>query len=201
MHEIFFTSDSHWNHGNIIKYCNRPFLSPAEQIMLDNNEKFWVSQESIDFMNQTMIDNINQIVGQNDVLWHLGDFLFKGQDTVKHFRDQINCRNINLIFGNHDNKNKIIQSRCFSSLHELHEIKISGKIIVLCHYAMKTWNHSHHGSWHFFGHSHGTLPDDPTSLSIDVGVDCHNFFPLSFDQIVEIMAKKEWKPIDHHGKD
>jgi calcineurin-like phosphoesterase family protein len=80
------------------------------------------------------------------------------------------------------------------------EIAVEGQDITLCHYALRVFNKSHHGSWHLYGHSHGTLPDDPNSLSFDVGVDCHNYFPISLDQVKKIMSKKTWKPIDHHGK-
>jgi calcineurin-like phosphoesterase family protein len=65
---------------------------------------------------------------------------------------------------------------------------------------MRVWNKSHHGAWHLYGHSHGTLPDDPNALSFDCGVDCHNYTPISFEQVEAIMAKKTFKPIDHHGK-
>jgi hypothetical protein len=42
---------------------------------------------------------------------------------------------------------------------------------------MRVWNRSHHGSWHLYGHSHGRLPEPPTLLSMDVGVDTHDFRP------------------------
>ena len=48
-------------------------------------------------------------------------------------------------------------------------------------------------------HSHGSLADDPNSLSFDVGVDCHDFKPVSLDRVSEVMASKTFKPIDHHG--
>ena len=64
---------------------------------------------------------------------------------------------------------------------------------------MRVWNKSHYGSWNLYGHSHGSLPDDPHARAIDVGVDCHNFAPVSFDEVKVIMERKLWKPIDHHG--
>ena len=67
------------------------------------------------------------------------------------------------------------------------------RFIVLFHYAMRVWNASHYGTWHLYGHSHGDLPDDETSLSFDVGVDCHNFYPLSYSDVTGIMSKKNWK--------
>ena len=92
----------------------------------------------------------------------------------------------------------------FNQEHDMYTIRIhdrgESKSIVLCHYAMKIWNKSHHGVWHLYGHSHGTLPDDPYSMSFDVGVDCHDFKPLGFDDIKKIMdKKKKFKPIDHHN--
>lgn len=71
--------------------------------------------------------------------------------------------------------------------------------IVLCHYAMRVWDQSHYGTWHLHGHSHGTLPDIKEMLSCDVGVDCWNFTPVSMEQLNAHMAKKIWKPVDHHG--
>ena len=58
---------------------------------------------------------------------------------------------------------------------------------------------SHVGAWHLYGHSHGLLPDDPNALSLDVGVDCWGFRPVSFAQIQACMATKTWKPVDGHG--
>jgi calcineurin-like phosphoesterase family protein len=62
--------------------------------------------------------------------------------------------------------------------------------IVLCHYAMKVWPHHSRGTWQLYGHSHGNLPDDPLSLSMDVGVDSHDFRPWPFDEIQTIMKMK-----------
>ena len=61
---------------------------------------------------------------------------------------------------------------------------------MLCHYAMRVWNRAHHGAWHLYGHSHGKLPEAPTSLSMDVGVDTHDFRPWHFDEINLVMTEK-----------
>lgn len=81
---IYFTADLHLNHENIIKYCNRPFNSVEE-------------------MNKTIIDNINTTVGQNDTLYILGDFCWgKRFETACDFLEKIECRNVKLLYGNHD---------------------------------------------------------------------------------------------------
>jgi len=67
-------------------------------------------------------------------------------------------------------------------------------MIVLFHYSLREWNASHWGTYHLYGHSHGTLEDLSNSLSFDIGVDCHNFYPLSYKEVKSIMRKKDWKP-------
>lgn len=160
---VFFTSDTHFGHSNIIRYCNRPF-----------NDKFE--------MDETIINNINSVVSPNDTLYHLGDFSFGPQDE---FREKINCNNIHLIKGNHD---KQIQYNLFASVKDMNEYKDKYKTIVLCHYSMRVWNKKHHNSWHLFGHSHGTLED--FDLSFDCGVDSHDFKPWSIDEIASKMQSK-----------
>lgn len=192
MNNIYFTGDSHYFHTNIIKYTNRPFKDVEE-------------------MDNILINNTNEKVGQDDRIIHLGDFCFsKYGRTPEYYLDRINCKNITMILGNHDphdhnglpdrNFARLFNGGCYNYL----EIKVPYKgreqLIVLSHYAMRVWNKSHHGSWHLFGHSHGTLEDLPNSLSIDVGVDCHNYYPISVDEVGAIMAKKNFKPLDHHGR-
>ncbi len=188
----WFTSDTHFNHANIIKYCKRPFASVEE-------------------MNETLLKNINDRVKPGDRLFHLGDF---AKFDVAALRERINCKNIVLILGNHDRIP--YNSRVFSAVYDMYTLKteIDGapKNIVLCHYALKVWNKSHYGAWHLYGHSHGGLPDDETAQAFDAGVDCHNYAPISIDEVKAIMAKKKWedprikwardgslwKPFDHH---
>jgi len=173
----WFTSDTHFGHANIIKYSDRPFSSVEE-------------------MDRALIDRWNAKVGQEDVVCFLGDFCFSDIIRGQRYLDRLNGIK-HLIVGNHDKP--AVQLKGWASIKNLDEIRIEGQTIVLCHYAMRVWNKSHHGSWHLYGHSHGSLPDDPNSLSFDVGVDCHNFEPLNMDDIRRIMKKKTWKPIDHHG--
>jgi calcineurin-like phosphoesterase family protein len=97
---------------------------------------------------------------------------------------------IYLIRGNHDNM-KYIKTAKFGWIDKLKTIKINDNPIVLCHFAMKVWDKSHYGSIHLYGHSHGILPDDPKSQSMDVGVDANGFTPINYDTILEIMKKKK----------
>ena len=174
----WFTADTHFSHNNIIKYSNRPFASKFE-------------------MNSKLMENWNIKINQDDTVYHLGDFCFADEQEGQSILDRLNGKK-HLIIGNHDKAG--VKLKGWESVQHYKEINVDGQFIVLCHYAMRVWNKSHHSAWQLYGHSHGSLPDDPNALSIDVGVDCHNYAPLNINDIRRIMKKKTWKPIDHHGK-
>jgi calcineurin-like phosphoesterase family protein len=184
---IFFTADTHFGHANIIKHCKRPF-------------------ETVEAMDQALLDNLNRRVGPDDTLYHLGDFSFRGGDPAT-YREKIACRNVTLILGNHDPRTKDGKPKAkfaalFSDVRDILQIEVehqgAAQPIVLCHYAMRVWNASHWGAWHLYGHSHGSLPDDPAARSWDVGVDPNAMAPLSVEEIGLIMARKRFVAIDHH---
>lgn len=172
--KTFFTSDHHFGHTNIIKYTNRPF-------------------DGIEEHDRTLIHNWNSVVGPNDIVYHLGDFCFK------NFNSYFYALNGKIIFieGNHDKETSKNKEK-FVSYQKYLEVGVEGQRIILCHYAFRVWNKSHYGSWNLYGHSHGSLPDDPNARAIDVGIDCHNYFPLEFNEIKKIMGQKNWQPVDHH---
>lgn len=174
----WFSSDFHLGHKNIINYSNRPFAGIQE-------------------MDDTIIRNMNAKVQPDDDLYFLGDFCFADLDKGQKYLDRLNG-NKYLILGNHDKVGRRLKG--WKEIRDYKEIRVNGQHIVLMHYAMRVWNKSHHGTWQLYGHSHGSLPDDPNALSFDVGVDCHNFQPLSFYDVKRIMSKKFFKPIDHHGR-
>jgi calcineurin-like phosphoesterase family protein len=177
--KTFFTSDTHFNHSNIIKYCNRPFA--------DAND-----------MNETLIANWNNVMTTDDIVYHLGDFAFGDVDQVNDVMQRLNFKHMHFIKGNHD---KPFLKWFYSVPHgmgtkitiypEFLETKIEGHQFVLCHYAMRVWNQSHRGALHLYGHSHGTLPDDPNSKSFDAGVDCWAYRPISMDRVLAMMATKQ----------
>lgn len=171
MHNIWFTADSHYSHKNILKYCKRPFKSVME-------------------MDVTLVQNWNKVVKPQDVVYHLGDFAFS--ENIEYTQKFINKLNgsIHLIKGNHD-KSAILRAK-FASIHDIYELKV-GNGIILCHYPMKTWNKSHYGSWHLYGHCHGLLKDDEQTWSTDVGVDRWNYRPVHIDEIAELFSNRENK--------
>lgn len=192
----WFTADTHFDHRNIMRYCNRPFSTVEE-------------------MNDYIIEATNKKIGVNDCLYHLGDFAFsrdrkKIRERINYFRGRIRCKNMVLIAGNHDPHNaddtpKYWLNEFFSGVYQRLRLNtmIAGKrqIVILDHYAGRVWNHSHHSAIQLFGHSHGSLSDDPNSLQMDVGVDCHNFEPINLLEIVELMKNKQFVPVDHHTEE
>lgn len=148
-------------------------------------------------MDNAIISNWNSRVDQYDHAWFLGDFAFCDQEKAQSYLNRLNGVK-HLIVGNHDKT--AVKLNGWKMISNFQEINVNSQHITLCHYAMRVWNKSHYGAWQLFGHSHGSLADDPNALSIDVGVDCHNFMPLNMTDIQRIMKKKSWKSIDHHGE-
>ena len=186
MSNIWFTSDHHWGHANIIRFSNRPFSNVEE-------------------MDEALVQRWNEVVKPGDMVYHVGDiFLHKDRSRAEEIRNRL-AGQICLIKGNHESVATRMKDR-FAWIKEYAEVKVDDpdapggrRLIVLCHYAFRVWNKSHHGSWHLYGHSHGSLPDDPNSLSFDVGVDCHDYRPISYARVAEIMAGKRFVPVDHNG--
>jgi calcineurin-like phosphoesterase family protein len=156
-------------------------------------------------MDDTIIANINDVVGPDDVLWHLGDFCFRDALAARAYRSRLTCRNINLIWGNHDND---FLRPLFTGCYDQTCIQVEGQYIFLNHYPMLSWQGSHKGTWQLFGHVHGRLVKDPLFkavyerlLMLDVGVDGwrvgaeHTFRPWSMSEIADHMATKmpAWK--------
>lgn len=150
-------------------------------------------------MNSTIIDNHNSIVKPEDEFYFLGDFCMGDHSKAESYLKRINGKKF-FIKGNHDKKQTIDLYKQYGTyMGGLAEITINKRSITLCHYAMKVWNHSHHGAYHLYGHSHGTLPEDPNSLSFDVGVNSWGYKPIPYDEIERKMNTKTYKPVDHHG--
>ena len=170
MRDIWFTSDFHFGHFNIIRYCNRPFAN-------------------VQLMDDAITDGVNACVKPNDVLYFLGDFCLGRAEQVIAYRKRLACRTIHFIEGNHDKVTRTQQHR-FATWSVLSEINVAKQKIVLCHYAMRVCPRHAQGAWHLYGHSHGKLPDDARSLSIDVGVDAHAFRPWHFDELQSVMRAR-----------
>ena len=208
---IFFTSDTHYGHTNICRGVTN-WRDENGNVPIHQTRDF----ETLDHMNDKIVESINSTVGENDTLFHLGDWSFGGFDNIEEFRNRINCKNIHLILGNHDhhierNKNDI--QRLFSSVHQYLRLQVSimpgtklyaGEMdLVLMHYPIASWHNMNDGVIHLHGHVH--LPPDKKlsqGKAMDVGVDGNNLMPYSLGQIMKIMQTqpiaKLSLPQDHH---
>ena len=206
---VFFTSDTHFNHTNIIRFCNRPFKDVAH-------------------MNETIIANWNSVVGPDDIIFHLGDFCLGGSAEWINVLNRLNGK-IYLIAGNHDIKNlrqnytkyfeqitmqmhievdkqKIYLNHCpflcyggaYRITMQMH-IEVDKQKIYLNHCPFLCYGGAYSDTWQLFGHvhtsRHNTGKDVPRLKMLfptqyDVGVDNNNFTPVSYAQVKMIIEKQ-----------
>jgi calcineurin-like phosphoesterase family protein len=143
-------------------------------------------------MDEKIIENWNQSVRPDEIIYHLGDFTLLGAEPASEYFQRLNGR-IHIIPGGHDHRWLRKQDYFSRSNHQLIvlpplktiKVALSGQeapqLIVLCHYALRVWDRSHYGSWHLYGHSHGNLP--ALENSQDVGVDVWDLHPISLETI------------------
>lgn len=194
---IWFFSDPHYSHRNICRGTSE-----------------WSVEETRDFstvedMNTAIVENINSVVNKNDYLICLGDWNFGGIKNLPIFRDRINCDNVGLICGNHDNAHGsdwnptvhgVRASEYFSFYQQYMELSVHKTPMILFHFPISSWNHMSRGSIHLFGHCH-SKPENKFfngGKSMDVGLDGNNLMPYHIDEIFEIMKNRTVKKEGHH---
>ena len=184
--EIFFVSDTHFGHTNIIKYCNRPFNNTDE-------------------MDEALINNWNAKVPKDGIVYHLGDFAWGSINYWEKIREQLNGEII-LIYGNHDEKylNNKLMYKLFKEVTPQKKIWINKIPIYMNHYPFLCFGGSYKGlgaTWQLFGHVHSNPRSEegldhkrlvncfPTQY--DVGVDNNNFTPISFDELYSYINNRQ----------
>jgi calcineurin-like phosphoesterase family protein len=170
----WFTADSHFGHHHGIEQNRRPFPFVAE-------------------MNQAMIERWNAVVQPEDDVWHLGDFAYKSARPVASIFEVLNGKK-HLVVGNHDGRHT--RALAWESVDTMKEIAVDGQRIFLCHYPMLSWPAMNRGSIHLHGHVHGNTRGP--AGSIDVGVDCWDFRPVSLPQILERLDERLREPAYEH---
>jgi len=175
---IYFTSDTHFNHSNIINLCGRPF-------------------DNIEQMNNLMIQNWNSCVTDDDDIYILGDFMFKGSGIdANKFIQRLNGRKY-LIRGNHDkyaeDETFIIDN--FEWIKDYYVLNYKKIKIILFHYPILEWDGYFGDTIHLHGHVHncGKNPEQKKRMSVlgkravNVGVDVNNFSPVSIEKILRMI--------------
>ena len=204
---IWFTSDSHFGHTNICRGVSKWNTGDEEEFI-----KATRNFPDLETMNEHIVDNINNCVGENDWLIHLGDFSFGGIENIEVFRSQIKCKNIVLILGNHDhhiqnNKENVRKHFTHVAHYEELDVTLEAKTgtekhkFVLCQYPIISWNNMSKGAFMLHGHQH--LKGDVRfgeGRRMDVGM-CGSpeFRPYHIDEVLDALSGRDSR--ERHSRD
>ena len=190
--KCWFTSDQHFNHSNVMRFCNRP----------------WVD---VNQMNKVLTDNWNEVVGEKDVVFVLGDFYWhKDPTAVAKKLDQLKGAKIYILLGNHDAKEQFtkLRGKRVELISDTAMIFISGidedkpsreHEFMISHFPLATWPHWYRDTFNLHGHIHSgprskvdlDVPGDDlilkTGKTYDVGVDNNNYYPVEIREILNIL--------------
>ena len=184
---IWFTSDYHFCHANVIKYDERPFADVEE-------------------MNNALIENWNHYVDDEDVVFYLGDLSFdKNGKQTQELVNQLKGK-IHYILGNHDKEKDIRKLNRFETVSDYVNLSVldpdnprKWQDIMMMHYPILSWDKAHHGSWMIHGHCHQSISDTEfhkTRRILDVGCNGWDYTPVHYSDIKEILNKRDFN--SHH---
>ena len=173
----WFTSDTHFGHANILRYCERPWPGIIEH-------------------DQALVENWNSVVSPGDTVWHLGDFCFGGSDRWSRLFERLNG-DIRLVLGNHDASAS--ESMLANGPTEVYPgiarlwFQADSQEIWLSHFPLATWPGAWGGrSWNLHGHVHSReLPLDARPGQYDVGVDLNGYRPVCYTELARLVPTGE----------
>lgn len=169
MSRIWFTSDLHLGHKNILKLSNRPF-------------------GEIEHHDDTIINNYNNLITKDDTCYILGDISFnQSYENYKNIFSRLNGKKY-IIIGNHDNKQNLIKCKkegLICDIKESQTIQIGKDRVFLSHYPHREWNGFYKGAYHLYGHCHCNLDD--YKMSTDIGVDAWEYGPVEWAELKQYL--------------
>lgn len=182
--KLYFSSDFHGYHSAICEGTTQ-----WERFKGDTVRPF----PDPETMTTQLINNVNKVVPEDGILFHLGDWCWGGPENARKLRNALHVRTIYAVQGNHDDFSWEFANELFDAYHSMYELTVKGpkvRRVTLCHYSMRAWNCSHYGAYHLFGHTHAMTP--PLGKSMDVGIDANkNFRPFSWQEIENILSNRE----------
>ena len=201
--KLWFTSDTHYNHANICSSTTK-WKDPV------TIREF----KTLEHMNSHLAGNINEVVGQDDILFHLGDWSFGGFEQIEIFRNQIICQNVHIITGNHDHHIENNRENCqslFSSVNKYLNLNVKWSVgthfageqrFALMHFPIASWDNMAKGAIHLHGHVHFE-PNKRIGKGkmMDVGVDGNALYPIEMKTVLSLMDRQPIKSMfefDHH---
>ncbi len=190
--KIFFYSDPHYGHTNVLKFCPRGY-------------------DNINQMHKDYIKLYNKTIPKDGVCIWVGDCFFFGKEKSREIMQQLNGTKV-LVRGNHDNKHAYMYSLGFDFVVDYLELHIAGQSVKVKHYPPKYTNNrliqwfkfnilkhkkpryfdrypSKDGRWLIHGHTHSDEKVNAKHKSIHVGVDAWSGTPVSLRQIEKILQK------------
>jgi calcineurin-like phosphoesterase family protein len=169
------TSDHHFLHNNILNICKRPF-------------------QTVDEMNEKLIENWNSVVKNGDIVYYLGDFAIEKHNmanalvSLTEILSKLKGKKI-LVKGNHDELYLDLYRDHFHNMIDYFELMINKKRIVMCHYPFEEWRDKYKNSIHLHGHSHGN--SSKVENRYDVGVDTNNFQLYNLEYFLDYKAETD----------
>ena len=175
--KTFITADTHFGHAEACTLFDRPFTD-------------------VQAMDAALIERFNALMGPDDVLYHLGDFvggvapLDEKVARARTAREAMTVGSIVLVQGNHDAHKKKYRA-IFDDVCDI--LSVNGwrggaERVVFSHYPLQCWQGNRHGALHCYGHAHGRLEE--FGRSTDVGVDCWKYGPVEVDRVLEMLASR-----------
>lgn len=183
--KLFFTSDTHFHHTNILEFCKRP----------------WSNIKTHDL---ALIQNWNKVVPEDGIVIHAGDLCMTAStDYIRELVKQLNGT-IHLVMGNHDYRNRmdrnIIRNIFENRVYDILEFSVQDYYnFIICHYPLLYW---HRGFHHLHGHIHSGLNSTASEvvpehfMRYDIGVDNNNYTPISLEELVSIFMEKKVRHIE-----
>lgn len=170
---IFYTADLHLGHVNVIRHCNRPF-------------------QSVDEMDEALVENWNRRVHRDDTVYIVGDLLFRNRRPAGEYLSQMRGTKV-LVLGNHDHawSKQVNLDEAFACVTNMLSIMDGNRRVTLCHYPMLSWRGSGRGGLMVHGHIHNSTNADywPYLQShpniLNAGVDVNGFVPVTLDELIE----------------
>lgn len=180
--KTWITSDLHFGHTNIMKFC------PVTRARFRND---------VAYMNEQMVAEWNELIAPEDTVYILGDVAFLPATKAAEYMNRCNGNKI-LIEGNHDRKTLQDASfhGAFKEVHKYLDINYDGHKIVMSHFPFLEWDQMHRGALHFFGHLHGGVTNQEKYRCMDVGMDSTGKIAISMERAIDAIKNNEIKR--HH---
>jgi calcineurin-like phosphoesterase family protein len=173
----FATSDEHYGHRNIIKYCARPFANEKE-------------------MDKVFIHNYNTTVNEDSVVFHIGDFSMMSSSRIQYFEKLAGklrpVRGRHLILGNHDalHAHRYVEIGLFTTVHTAFWFDTPEGYSFLLAHDPAIYQAAMKHTIMICGHVHGLFRTLPGENLVNASVEQWDYKPASFSAILNVLKSE-----------